>query len=1549
MLRPSDIDRVLDAARRRAGSLGLNAPGGPHSRGVVPNAGRAASPRGPGATRRKETLSTASLGTGIKPWWAYRDVALPGGGQGVVNVGTGNLLLQVGDMLVPHKGVPMVFRRTYNSQSQHDVLGTDGAQPSMFGNGWTNTFDAHLSGDTNSGTVTVFDADGARYDYTGSDAAGWSPPPGQHATLVSDGACSYLWTKKDGTTFYFFGTVETSRCVGQYALYGGFAGRLHQIIGRNRNTYLSFNYTWDNGNAAPGGKISAISVVAESGLTTTLSFVDISGYRLLQTLTYPDGTAVYYGYDTSGNLIYVNRPPNNAAGARPGQGYGYQALGSGTVMFWAASPRWMGNTPGTDGTYTVFTFSGSTHSSATVNMVGRAGWVNPTINDGSSSQVLQPQYGGGSLTYDQENYTTGVATPTMSDADNHAVNWVMDAQQRPTQTQVATSSVTSGGTTTTNYLVSNLTWDAQNNLVAVVAPSGGETDATYDSAGNIVALALPITAVMNSSFGWDAYRPTRLFDYDTFSNVVAYCDAAETHPAGDWTVSYSGQSPGQYTGGSDSYCTSLLGNANHMRFSYSYGSSEPYGELTTMVSPSGYTRTIAYDSGAQGGLDFGLPTRIFGTAVTQFDNTGRTPSESMAYDSNGNLVCKKSDSASGGAALMTYDTLNRLVTAADPDDASTTSTSCSKTPGLAGSTTVSSWSYFPDGSVASTQSPSQAALTSGTAYVYDLDSNVVQQAPYSPTPQSTSTPTLKRWFDGADRLVETSQPADPNTSGDLPLLIRYVYDLSQGRSGTTLSGASVPAHGNLYEIQKNKPGGWSDFSYAAFDLADRVTTTYDFAPCAATGSAGAVYCTQTPFATQYTWDVAGYGPYPPYGLPGQLAQVTNALGQTKSWVYDYDERVTSVAYNDTVTPNVNYGYDADGRINFSYWTLFGGANNTTEYQYSPDGLLSQVRDDYSNSTTSYNYYVDGMLSSVGATTTSLVSQPALYQYSYRNDGLLQRETFGVTNQSVSFGYTAGGRPTTMTDFGSSASITRTYDAHGQLASVATPAGAYGSITHNALGQVLQYTAFNGETVTSQYNIRGDLVGRTFQPNPVDPNTGNPTYPGFQYRNVQGVLVQSTTDQYDGLTGAPLVIGGYQVTYDAIGRMSHSGSANAYTYDSESRLLSGDTTAVSNAGDGNCATGGTRTPSTSTETSYTYNGRGELSQDVFTSAGHSYSRQWYWDGGTPLYTASGLGSGAKALDGFQADSLGAIPANGGAPGLTVADLDLDGTVAARHNNTGHSAWYASNVFHQECVSSNPVPASAGYVDPFATSTTPVDDGASDPSLIVTSTGRAFLSTAMGYTTPDYSSSTPYSSSRRGTRDYCVKNPITGHYDLVRADDGHPLDACAQDPKNGFEGFGGGDPFGFGVKHPPGGGTQKLPAPKRVPPKPKPACIKGDYLAFSISKGSLDIEPGPGISVGATLSKEGTITPSLWLGVGVGAGPTLVTGNVQKPVGGSVDDFPAVTLSSGAFAGSGQSLNWAGPDQYAYESGVGFPQVFAGLQFSATPLSRNSKSVADLFCH
>ena len=1377
MLRPNQIDRVIAAARRARANLPIsimpvrvappvarravlrpsfvqNCPGAAsvtrRAMVVVANTPPPAPSPTPCPTVTTDPNATptpvptvtptatptlAPSGTGITAWWTYNSTSVPGGETGLVNVGTGNFLLQDDDMNVAHKGVAMSLRRTYNSQSLHDVAGTDGAQPNMFGNGWTNTFDAHLAGLPTSGTMSVYDVDGARYDYTGSNA-GWTPPAGQHATLVSDGHCSYLWTKQDGTTFYIFGTAEDPvMCPGAWAKSGGLAGRLHQIIGRNRNTYLTLNYSWDGGISSPAGKVSQITVRSESGLTATLAFADVGGHRLLQQITFPDGvTTVSYGYDGQGNLTAVSHPANDAAGDRPLQGYGYQAIGSSQIMYWDASPRWnfagqYGAGWGADGGWLIFGFAGGSPRTSTLSAIVHSAVVNGPVPDGTNT-VLQPAFASGATNYLIEYYTTGAPTATLRDTDGHATTWILDGRARPTQVQVAADATT---------LVSNLSWDASNNLVTVVDPRGHRKDAAYDAAGNVVALAEP---QVNENGA--VYRPTRLFDYDAYSNLVAYCDQNLTHGnGGDWN--------GQYSGQSDSYCASLPGGASHTRFVYatpapdaSGNSSEPNGELVSVTMPSGYTRTVAYDAASQGGTDYGLPTHVSGTGFTQqLDSTNRQPSDFRTYDAHGNVICDRIDGGTNASTtVIRYDALNRVVDVADPDDASVPA-ACPKTPGLNGSTVVTHTTYYPSGAVATTQTPSQAAANAVTTYGYDHDDN-----PSTVTP-SGSPAIMTSWYDGAGRLVETMQPADPNTTGDYPILLRYIYDLSQGGSAPTLSGTSVVAHGNLYEVQKNSPSGWIDFQYGAFDSANHMNVRYAFAPCPMVFDTttmnqtvyGAIWCSPPAFATTFNWKGSPG--------PGLLASVTDALGFERDYSYDADDRVVSAGYSATTTtaalasianptPPTSYVYDPNGRV-----SIGSSSAGTFTYNYAPDGQLTNVHNDTLGTTTGYQYYPDGKLLGVSSVTPSLVNQPNLYQYSYRYDGLLQRETFGASNQSVSFYYTSAGRPTAMGDALASPTEARSYDAHARMNWYTTPAGAYSVSSFDAMGRIVGYTATDGETVASQYNVRGDLVARTFQPNPTNASTGRPSYPSFQYSNIHGVLVHSNTDQYDGRTGAPLIVNGFALTYDTIGRVSKTGLGNTvktYTYDAEDRLVQGDAAGVLNpapclAGTGLGGPGGT-------EVSYAYDAEGNVTQDVFNDKNGQNVRRWYWDRGIELYTSTAYAGGTSTLDNFQADTLGVIPANGTSPGLTISDYDLDGVEVLHHNVTGHSAWRENNPFVPGCVSVNSVAASTGYVEPSIT----VPNSGADDGTAVTSIGRGVLGRANGFTTPDYSSQTPYASTR-----------------------------------------------------------------------------------------------------------------------------------------------------------------------------------------------------------
>jgi hypothetical protein len=116
-------------------------------------------------------------GTGINPWWTYEEGNIPGAGKWMVNVASGNLIVQEADVDVAERGIDLAFVRTYNSQSQHNYQDTDGSTMSNYGDGWTNSFDAHVAYNSSTNVMSVYDIDGSRYDYTANNGQ-WVPPSG---------------------------------------------------------------------------------------------------------------------------------------------------------------------------------------------------------------------------------------------------------------------------------------------------------------------------------------------------------------------------------------------------------------------------------------------------------------------------------------------------------------------------------------------------------------------------------------------------------------------------------------------------------------------------------------------------------------------------------------------------------------------------------------------------------------------------------------------------------------------------------------------------------------------------------------------------------------------------------------------------------------------------------------------------------------------------------------------------------------------------------------------------------------------------------------------------------------------------------------------------------------------------------------------------------------------------------------------------------------------------------------------------------------------------
>ncbi|HZY96613.1 MAG TPA: DUF6531 domain-containing protein [Candidatus Cybelea sp.] len=1285
MLLPMEIDRPIASARRRAlqrTPATTAVPARPSQPGrPIPQRPSTGAPSGPPGTRRAMSLPSDpnASGTGINPWWRYQEENVPGGGHVMVNVGTGNLLLQDDDMSVPHKGIAMAFRRAYNSQNAAATLVTAwGNFQSLYGNGWTNTFDARLI--SQSATLkSIYDIDGARYDYSydSTTMTMTSLTPGQHASLVFDGNCGWLWTKKSGTTYYFY-TMNPNAVVGcpSISTIGGYSGRLYRIIGRNRNTSITFNYSWDNGDASINGKISQITATTESGMTTTLSFADASGRRLLQQLTFPDGsTNVQYGYDASGNLIWVSRPPNNAAGTRPAQTFGYQAAGSDSVMQYAASPRWCQGSAsgcGYDGGYLYFAYSGNSAASSTLNLIMHGATVNPSIPDGTNTS-LHPGYVPDALNYSNyliEYYTTGVPTPTFRDSDGHMTNWVVDGSGRPTQTQYCTASTNQGQQCTGQWLVTNESWDAANNLVASTEPRGYETDYAYDANGNTVAVGAPQVATSQGTF-----RPTKLYDYDTFNNVAAYCDETETHAAGvSWSSSLNG---------SDSLCTTSDGSGRHWRATYMNPSYQPFGQLASISTPLGYVRHFSYDPSRQGGSDYGLPTLVTGDSF-QVDGSPLTPAQTFWYDAQGHLGCY---SKGQGQFVLSYDALGRLTSEADPDDSSANAGSiCGKTTGRTGWNTQTTYTYFSDGTTRTTQTPAERAGSVSAAYAYDLDGNRTTEINhFGCTPGNTcSGGATTKWYDGADRLVEVAKPQDPSDYYAYAWLTRYIYDLTQS-GNVSISNASFQAHGNLFKTQEwlTGPGAsapsWTDLRGSAFDALDRAIASYTFSPSANT--------TLSTTTVQYDGSAASLG---------LLSSQIDPLGETTSFTYDALARQVAVSFagDGGVTPAKTFSYDPNGRAA----AMTGAVYGTQTTSYDADGRVSEVDESTNGSVTSparvtYDYYPNGDRKALNVASSALTAAP-LVTYSRRNDGVMTKESmqYGGNTSVFAWTYTDGGRKLSQTDPYTGAAMpspqspvnpgttyaatTWSYDTTGQLTSLGLPETLNYNVGHDDEGHLALWSVgvTGSSTFSSELSFWNTTRGENF------PQALSPPPPGsaFNSRPANGALVPAikragvppsfgSSPVFDPINAVVLGTTFTGTAVNSDGTTTSCGPVQSIdTYDAASRLVSRPLITM-NPGTDDCGVKGpnpiTWSYDAENHTIAQAAGTAQWGPDgkPYSIGGSGISDSLHYDGGNLLFVTDGQGNLTKLALGALAD----VAPNGQ---MTVWDRDSANMITSGHNNS-----------------------------------------------------------------------------------------------------------------------------------------------------------------------------------------------------------------------------------------------------------------------------------------
>lgn len=1219
------------------------------------------------------SITSGNTFTGINPWWTYEEGAIPGVGKYMANVGTGqNLLVQADDMAIPNRGIELAFRRTYNSGHpavDHNPNGDDGGPPGSYGTGWTNTFDARLaynSGNANGVGLSVFDIDGARYDYVPDGAGHWIPPSGQHAQLTWDGGTGYYWTKKSGTTYYFFSPSLVNN-----PQYAGLAGRISVIFGRNQNNRLDFNYSFSNPASTSAATLTQLDVVTDNTGSTArhaiITFADFNGHRLAQALQWPNGQIVSYSYDNAGNLIEVDEPPNSASTASchgvtsclP-ETYGYYAGTS--LLQYAVGPRWM-ISGATDGGYENFQYN----SSNGIAEIDDYGNVNPAINDGYSSGPIQSNAPNTASNYIYRRvhfYNNGVTT-FWRDTDGHGTDYTYDGSGRVTLRQEHTIS---------NVLSTTQGWDAQNNLSYETDARGNQTDYANDANGNVIAVA---TAQDTTSAG--TFRPTSLYSYDAFNNLTAACDPVNVNNS---HLNWIGSPPTTSTP-----CARAVGATQYY---YSYPSYEPYGELMQSVTPLGYHKAYAYDPNAQAGVDDGLPSSVTGDSFTQTDGTVLAMQDAFRYDSLGNMI---SYTKGTGTTTFAYDglastSLGRLQSTTDPD-------------GFRSNVT-----YFANGSVSGNQTPFQSASGLGVTRTYDADGDVTSEMHHYGCTSATSCTAgvTQRWYDGADRLIEVSQPG--NTYFNAPLwLTRYKYDLSMGGQQQFAGSPLFAAYGNLYATQElpDKYATWQDIAGTSYDGLDRPLSKYKFSPGDPSVNA---------YAQSFSYDS-------PSTL-GLLSSSTNAVGETLSYSYNPSGKIATLGSSDNSVASLQYTYDPDGRKARLASSTYGAEVDT----YDADGRETSVQEPSANTsytspvTITYAYYPNGnraTLSTLGGNFT----QTPLLKYTYTSLDTLASETGNLNNtpQTFSFAYTSAGRIASETDPftgskvpGTASQFVPTVWSHdpsqyGRVSGVQyANASLFQSIAYDAEDNVAGWTIPVGSiasgpvTVAHGYNARGELLRenvRSASPSSSGLVVNNMAYNG----GVGGKNIDARTgvDAFEAMSAPGCSVTPNDTvtnTFDKAGRETLR-TLLTHPTDSGCTAFSQTETKTYDAMDHILSAGGY--VNSQYNYAFGWGPNGHVATITSTSAPTS-TTSVHWDGDHPLFESDANGKIIAVMIGDFADYSASL---GSSLTLEVIDRDLSSKAIMYHNATGYDFWepvgtpYVMNPKFQEAAYSPDQPPSPNF--------------------------------------------------------------------------------------------------------------------------------------------------------------------------------------------------------------------------------------------------------------
>jgi RHS repeat-associated protein len=916
-----------------------------------------------------------------------------------VNTASGAFASTWPDLQAAGFGVTFNSRRTYSSAN---------TTAGRFGVGWSWSYDIKVippsAGQT---SVTVRADDGAQAVYTAGSSGGYNRPAGVRSNLNAVSGGGWRLVTPVQTAYSFDPT-----------------GRLTSIVDAHGRG-LTFTYT-----------ASAITITDATGRVMTGG---LNSAGLLTKLALPDKRNVIYKYTngmltsaqdaasntwsfgyTGGLLTSIVDPQGRTqltntytAGRVTGQ---VDASGAATTFSWNAAKQ-ESTTTDADG---VVYFDGYRGNSWVYSQNGNGDTTNQRYDaEVDPNLLVDPQ---GNQTASAYDATSNLVSMTAPDPFTFQVANTFDARNNLTTHTDALGHVARFGYTATDEVASiiaptgddtELTYDGRGLLTKLTDPRGKVTSLGYDAAGNLISQTSPLGEVTTYTYdssgrlltrvdprgnlpGARAIDFTTTYSYDNLDRVTAVLQPRKAHAS---TTTYD--SVGQVTA-----------TADPLGHTIRYGYDVVIGRTTTVTDANGGITLYTYSAAGRR------------TSVT--DQVG--DKTTMAYDNRGNIATVTSPRGN--------------VTGANPADFTTT------------------YTYDFNGNGIRTSHP----YPGGGNTIRDIAFDQLDR------PTTLTDPLGRTSTTGYDNNGDVTSTADP-----LGGTTTYSYDVSGRPTAVTAPGGG--SRGTVYDaagnvIKSTSPsGGVSTYTY---DNDNRIASVVD-----PRGNASGA--NPADYTLSYGYDAAG-----------DLTTVTDQLGKTTTFAYDSTKRVTgltdanghSVTYkyldDDTlqsvVGPDGNtqqattYSYDNAGNV-----VSRTDAKGNTRFTFDKLGRITDIKDPL-NRDTLFSYDAEGnLVQSVAPGDTDPRTRTIAYTYDILNR--LTRQDQAAGSLIYTRGYDANNNTTSLAD--PTGVRTQGYDSLNRLTSVGRNGLAF-SYGYDSDGNVTSRTWPDGTGITAGYNPAGQLASLTVQ-------------------------------------------------------------------------------------------------------------------------------------------------------------------------------------------------------------------------------------------------------------------------------------------------------------------------------------------------------------------------------------------------------------------------------------------------------------------------------------